>query len=34
MTELNLRLDRIEAALARIPANAPPESDQPLRCIR
>ncbi len=34
MTELNLRLDRIETALARVPANAPPENDQALRCIR
>lgn len=34
MTELRLRLDRIEATLARIPANAPPENDQALRCIR
>jgi hypothetical protein len=34
MTELHLRLDRIEAALADIPANALPENDQALRCIR
>ena len=34
MTELHLRLDRVEAALAPIPANAPPEDDQALRCIR
>jgi hypothetical protein len=31
MTELHLRLDRIEAALARI---TPPDNDQALRCIR
>jgi len=34
MTEVRLRLDRIEAALARIPVNASPENDQALRCIR
>jgi hypothetical protein len=31
MTDLTLRLDRIEAALARL---APPGNDQALRCIR
>ena len=34
MTELHLRLDRIGATLARIPADTPPENDQALRCIR
>jgi hypothetical protein len=34
MTELHRRLDRIEAALARIPASEPQENDQGLRCIR
>jgi hypothetical protein len=31
MTELHLRLGRVEAALARI---TPPDNDQALRCIR
>ena len=31
MTELHLRLDRIEAALARVTS---PDTDQALRCIR
>ena len=31
MTDLHLRLDRIETALARL---TPKDNDQPLRCIR
>ena len=31
MTDLHVRLDRIEAALARLTPN---DNDQPLRCIR
>jgi hypothetical protein len=34
MTELHLRLDRVEAALARIPTSEPQENNQSLRCIR